>query len=317
MRHCILCWSAQVFCLDVALLPAALPGSAALAALQRAVSAPDLQPAPGWINRRQLRGAKASRSHRGALLPARPEAQFGEWHPPRALRCSASTSTSSLDARYATTLCDLSNHRSTMSCWRRRPLWRPISSAWKQVGSARGMQICQRLSRSGPQALPNARIVADRSMSSASSITISWPAGAIWIRRAARTAVCSPSCAAIVTTSARAAVPLGRYLQQHPALETIYRFKQRLCYLLLNKHRTRKECEQLAPASCAPSASCGRRPAATGPTRPDPALLAERNRRHVALHPQQRHHRRLPNQNGTHQPAGPTASGTSTTTECA
>lgn len=30
-------------------------------------------------------------------------------------------------------------------------------------------------------------------------------------------------------------------------LETIYRFKQRLCYLLLKKHRTRKQCEQLVP----------------------------------------------------------------------
>jgi transposase len=28
-------------------------------------------------------------------------------------------------------------------------------------------------------------------------------------------------------------------------LETIYRFKQRLCYLLLKKHRTHKQCEQL------------------------------------------------------------------------
>ena len=30
-------------------------------------------------------------------------------------------------------------------------------------------------------------------------------------------------------------------------LEAIYRFKQRLCYLLLKKHRTRKQCEQLVP----------------------------------------------------------------------
>ena len=37
------------------------------------------------------------------------------------------------------------------------------------------------------------------------------------------------------------------YLAQHPALERIYRFKQRLCYLLLKKHRTRKQCESLAP----------------------------------------------------------------------
>ncbi len=37
------------------------------------------------------------------------------------------------------------------------------------------------------------------------------------------------------------------YLAQHPALELIYRFKQRLCYLLLKKHRTRKQCEKLVP----------------------------------------------------------------------
>ena len=40
---------------------------------------------------------------------------------------------------------------------------------------------------------------------------------------------------------------LAAYLAQHPVLETIYRFKQRLCYLLLKKHRTRKQCEQLVP----------------------------------------------------------------------
>ena len=40
---------------------------------------------------------------------------------------------------------------------------------------------------------------------------------------------------------------LAAYLAQHPALEVIYRFKQRLCYLLLKKHRTRKQCERLAP----------------------------------------------------------------------
>jgi transposase len=40
---------------------------------------------------------------------------------------------------------------------------------------------------------------------------------------------------------------LAAYLAQHPALELIYRFKQRLCYLLLKKHRTRKQCEALIP----------------------------------------------------------------------
>ena len=40
---------------------------------------------------------------------------------------------------------------------------------------------------------------------------------------------------------------LADYLQNHPALELIYRFKQRLCYLLLKKHRTRRQCQTLIP----------------------------------------------------------------------
>lgn len=42
-------------------------------------------------------------------------------------------------------------------------------------------------------------------------------------------------------------VKLDNYLAEHPALDTIYRFKQRLCYLLLFKHRTAKQCRKLAP----------------------------------------------------------------------
>ena len=38
---------------------------------------------------------------------------------------------------------------------------------------------------------------------------------------------------------------LAAYLGERPALEVIYRFKQRLCYLLLNKHRTRRQCQAL------------------------------------------------------------------------
>src|SRR5262249_43919430 len=41
-------------------------------------------------------------------------------------------------------------------------------------------------------------------------------------------------------------VRLEAYFDQFPALREIYRFKQRLCYLLLKKHRTRKQCEPLA-----------------------------------------------------------------------
>jgi len=40
---------------------------------------------------------------------------------------------------------------------------------------------------------------------------------------------------------------LAAYLAAQPVLELLYRFKQRLCYLLLKKHRTRQQCQRLAP----------------------------------------------------------------------
>ena len=40
---------------------------------------------------------------------------------------------------------------------------------------------------------------------------------------------------------------LEKYLEQHPLLKLIYRFKQKLCYLLLKKHRSKKQCAKLAP----------------------------------------------------------------------
>ncbi len=40
---------------------------------------------------------------------------------------------------------------------------------------------------------------------------------------------------------------LRLYLQAHPVLDLIYRFKQHLCYLLLKKHRTQKQCTHLIP----------------------------------------------------------------------
>jgi transposase len=39
---------------------------------------------------------------------------------------------------------------------------------------------------------------------------------------------------------------LSAYLREHPALEAIYRFKQRLTYLLLEKGRNHKRCQKLA-----------------------------------------------------------------------
>jgi transposase len=40
---------------------------------------------------------------------------------------------------------------------------------------------------------------------------------------------------------------LAEYLQKHPLLELVYRFKQKLCYLLLNKNRNQHRCRKLAP----------------------------------------------------------------------
>jgi len=40
---------------------------------------------------------------------------------------------------------------------------------------------------------------------------------------------------------------LNAYLAAHPALQIIYGFKQRLCHLLLKKHRTRRQCQILVP----------------------------------------------------------------------
>jgi transposase len=40
---------------------------------------------------------------------------------------------------------------------------------------------------------------------------------------------------------------LSAYLALHPALELIYRFKQKLCYLLLEKHQNQRRCRKLAP----------------------------------------------------------------------
>jgi transposase len=59
---------------------------------------------------------------------------------------------------------------------------------------------------------------------------------------------CCRLCAATgITSKPEQSVKLQVYLQGYPALEPIYRFKQKLCYLLLKKHSNRKQCEKLIP----------------------------------------------------------------------
>jgi len=40
---------------------------------------------------------------------------------------------------------------------------------------------------------------------------------------------------------------LAESLQKHPLLELVYRFKQKLCYLLLKKNRNQHRCRKLVP----------------------------------------------------------------------
>src|SRR3569833_2436615 len=40
---------------------------------------------------------------------------------------------------------------------------------------------------------------------------------------------------------------LSQYLRENPVMEVVYRFKQKLCYLLLNKRLNQNKCRELAP----------------------------------------------------------------------
>jgi len=109
---------------------------------------------------------------------------------------------------------------------------------------------------------------------------------------------------------------LAAYLAEHPVLETICRFKQRLCNLLLNKHRTRKQCQHLVPRVSEPSTSCVRPGWLNWSSSARLSLsLVRRDRIYVAIYPQQRHHRRLPQQNGAPSTGKLMASATSKITD--
>jgi transposase len=58
--------------------------------------------------------------------------------------------------------------------------------------------------------------------------------------------------------TAEQTVRLAAYLERFPVLREIYRFKQRLCYLLLKRHRTRRQCARSRGGFSKLSTSCGR-----------------------------------------------------------
>lgn len=178
--------------------------------------------------------------------------QFGEWHP---RRCPPVLG---IDEHfftrrngYATTLCDLKNHKVYDVVLGRSEV--ALEAYFKRLeGKEEVRVVCMDLSASYRALVrlhfPNARIVADRfhviriinHHFLACWREIDGPGsknrGLISLMRRHRH-----------NLKPEQHTRLAAYLAQHPALEAVYRFKQRLCYLLLKKHRSRKQCQQLIP----------------------------------------------------------------------
>jgi transposase len=178
--------------------------------------------------------------------------QFGEWH------CSRCPPVLGIDEHfftrrsgYATTLCDLQNHKIYDVVLGRSEL--SLEAYFQRLeGKAEVRVVCMDLASNYRSLVrlhfPQARIVADRFH----VIRIinhhflacwrdidgvgSKNRGLLSLMRRHRH-----------NLRADQQLRLAAYLAEHPVLETIYRFKQRLGYLLLKKHRTRKQCEQLVP----------------------------------------------------------------------
>jgi hypothetical protein len=83
-------------------------------------------------------------------------------------------------------------------------------------------------------------------------------------------------------SQARTADATGEVLGRTSLLEIIYRFKQKLCYLLLKKHRTRKQCAKLIPRlMCRDPATPGVPASAVGTVGRDAAQLVGGDCAHV------------------------------------
>lgn len=178
--------------------------------------------------------------------------QFAEWHPPRCPQVLG------IDEHfftrrngYATTLCDLKNHKVYDVVLGRSEA--SLEAYFQRLeGKPDVLVVCMDLS-SPYRALvqrffPNARIVADRFHVIG---IINHHFLACW-REIDPTGSRNRGLLSLMRRHRHNLTPvqqekLAAYLLAHPALEVIYRFKQRLCYLLLKKHRNREQCADLAP----------------------------------------------------------------------
>jgi transposase len=230
-------------------LPGILRCQRASEAFQKAIYQQHLD----GVNRRRLSrregigAATVERYFRRGL-----QRQFKEWHP---TRCPPVLG---LDEHfftrrqgYATTLCDL-RHRKVYDVVLGRSEASLEAYLQRLEGKAAVRVVCMDLASVYRSVVrkhfPNARIVADRFHVIRiinHHFLACWkeldPAGSknrgllSWMRRHRH------------NLSPEQQARLAAYLRGFPVLELIYRFKQRLCYLLLKKHRTRQQCQKLVP----------------------------------------------------------------------
>jgi transposase len=178
--------------------------------------------------------------------------QFREWHPPRCpLVLGIDEHFFTRRKGYATTFCDLKNHKVYDVVLGRSEVALEAYLA-RLKGKAEVQLVCMDLASVYRSLVrkhfPHARIVADRFHVIRivnHHFLACWkdldPVGSknrglLSLMRRHRH-----------NLSPAQQQKLTAYLLGHPALEAIYRFKQRLCYLLLKKHCNRKQCEALAP----------------------------------------------------------------------
>jgi len=205
------------------------------------------------INRSRL----GRREHIGAATVERYfrhglKRQFNEWHScrcPQVLGIDEHFFTHRKG--YATTLCDLRNHKVYDVVLGRSEV--SLAAYFRRLeGTSEVRVVCMDLS-SAYRALvrkhfPNARIVADRFHVIR---LINHHFLACW-RDLDAAGARNRGLLSLLRRhhhhlSAEQQQRLSAYLAAHPVLELIWRFKQRLCYLLLKKHRTRRQCTRLVP----------------------------------------------------------------------
>lgn len=230
-------------------IPGILPRQRASEAFQESVYQQHLD----GVNRSRLgrrKGIGAATVER--YFRRRLKRQFAEWHPPR---CPAVLG---IDEHfftrrkgYATTLCDLKNHRIYDVVLGRSEL--SLEGYLERLeGKSEVRVVCMDLApvyRSMVRKhFPNAVIVADRFHVIR---VVNHHFLAFWREidpvGARHRGLLSLLRRHQHNLTAEQRIRLAAYLAGFPALELIYRFKQRLCHLLLKKHNTRKQCQSLAP----------------------------------------------------------------------